>query len=69
MDAAELQIVITELRQIHEAQIIRITNEGFDNEQGRAEEVCVSHGGHEFVDIGRGVVCRKCKFCGAQQND
>lgn len=66
MDAEELKVVLEELHRLKDETVIRITNEGFTERQKRAEEVCVKHGGHEYVSRSRDGYAnhrQECKFC------
>ena len=65
MDAGELKVVLDELREIHSKELERQVYACEEHQQQKAEEVCIKHGGHEFV---RGEVPGftgriACKFC------
>ncbi|KKM08049.1 hypothetical protein LCGC14_1727790 [marine sediment metagenome] len=65
MNAEELKMVLTELREIHNAHIEQLGCRYVEQEQRRVEQVCLRHGGHEFVDTYLTGTTKQCKFCGA----
>ena len=66
MDAEELKVVLEELHRLKDETVIRINNDSLYEIQRRAEEVCVKHGGHEYVSRSKHGYANhrvECKFC------
>ncbi len=65
MNAEELKVVLHDVRRIYDTQAARASYRRDEQEQRRAEEVCVKRGEHEYRDVSPGNVRdERCKFCG-----